>query len=128
MRFAALHWRKSDGVPLRRRAPYVFCRLVYNFPGLNLDRNKMMQSNDDILSALTDTRLARFMRNAGPEAKDEAALLDKMICSVLAAEGRVTNKSLILQLIRELESACSDKQADTLRRTLEIVVGHTPDD
>ncbi|MDI9221623.1 biofilm development regulator YmgB/AriR family protein [Pantoea sp. EA-12] len=88
----------------------------------------MMQNNDDILSALTDTRLASFMRSAGPEAKDEAALLNEVICSVLVAEGRVTNKSLILHLIRELESACSDRQADTLRRTLEIVVGHTPDD
>ncbi|WP_412160120.1 biofilm development regulator YmgB/AriR family protein [Pantoea sp. SIMBA_079] len=51
-----------------------------------------------------------------------------MIRSILATEGRVTNKSIIFYLIMALESTSDSAEADILRRTLGIVVGYTPDD
>lgn len=46
----------------------------------------------------------------------------------LAANGRVTNRAIILVLIHELESGSNLVHPDVLRNCLEIVVGHTPDD
>lgn len=43
-------------------------------------------------------------------------------------QGRVTNKAIILYLIAELECTSDVVRLDVLRKTLEIVVGRTPDD
>nr|WP_234473134.1 biofilm development regulator YmgB/AriR family protein [Erwinia sp. S63] len=51
-----------------------------------------------------------------------------IIRNVLASEGQITNKAIIISLIRALESTQDDSQAQLLRQTLEIVVGVTPDD
>jgi len=40
----------------------------------------------------------------------------------------VTNKAIILHLINQLESTSDIVQLDVLRKTLELVVGYTPDD
>nr|WP_153011513.1 biofilm development regulator YmgB/AriR family protein [Type-D symbiont of Plautia stali] len=81
---------------------------------------------DDIFSPLSDRELAEHFRNAGGELKEEAAVLGFVIRSLLANEGRVSNKAIILSLINALESSHSAHQADTLRRTLQLVVGYTP--
>ncbi|MMZ71203.1 putative two-component-system connector protein AriR [compost metagenome] len=47
---------------------------------------------------------------------------------VLASDGHVTNKGLILWLIHALESTSDVVRADVIRKTLEIVVGYTMDD
>lgn len=49
-------------------------------------------------------------------------------CCVLASEGHLSNKAIILWLIQTLESTNDVVQADVIRKTLEIVVGHTMDD
>ena len=87
-----------------------------------------MHTSEDIFSALADQELAERFRNAGPGLKDEAAILGVIIRNVLASEGQITNKAIIISLIRALESTKDDSQAQLLRQTLEIVVGVTPDD
>ncbi|MEX0578498.1 biofilm development regulator YmgB/AriR family protein, partial [Enterobacter cloacae subsp. cloacae] len=47
---------------------------------------------------------------------------------VLATEGHLTNKAIILWLIQTLEATDDVVQADVIRKTLEIVVGYTMDD
>ena len=87
-----------------------------------------MHTSEDIFSALADQELAERFRTAGPGLKDEAAVLGVIIRNVLASEGQITNKAIIISLIRALESTQDDSQAQLLRQTLEIVVGVTPDD
>ncbi|MDI9221405.1 biofilm development regulator YmgB/AriR family protein [Pantoea sp. EA-12] len=87
-----------------------------------------MHTSEDIFSALADQELAERFRNAGPDLKDEAKILGVIIRNVLASEGQITNKAIIINLIRALESTHDDSQAQLLRQTLEIVVGVTPDD
>lgn len=87
-----------------------------------------MQAPDDILSVLHDEELARHFREGRGELSEELAVLGMVIRSELAREGRVSNKSIILNLITALESTSDDNVSDVLRRTLGIVVGYTPDD
>jgi len=58
----------------------------------------------------------------------EAAIIGRIVRELLAANGRVTNRAIILALIDELESGSDLVHPDVLRNCLEIVVGHTPDD
>lgn len=51
-----------------------------------------------------------------------------VIREIMRAGGHVSNKAIILCLIRELESTSDVVELDILRKTLEIVVGHTPGD
>lgn len=88
----------------------------------------MMPDNNNLYTALPDSELAAHFRDAGKTLTDEAAVLDNVIRTVLAREGRVSNKSIILCLVMALESTRDEAEADILRRTLEIVVGYTPDD
>ncbi len=87
-----------------------------------------MQQKQHLYSALPDSELAEHFRNAENMLSDEAAVLDKVVRHVLLTEGRVSNKAIILCLIMALESAESAEDIELLRRTLEIVVGYTPDD
>lgn len=51
-----------------------------------------------------------------------------MIRSILAYDGQVTNKAIILRLINLMENTEDVVRKDILRKTLEIVVDHTMDD
>lgn len=87
-----------------------------------------MADFQNLYNVLPDNELAAHFRDAGHALSDESQVLDGVIRSILATEGRVTNKSIILYLIMALESTSGSAEADVLRRTLEIVVGYTPDD
>lgn len=87
-----------------------------------------MQMSEDIFSPISDRELAEHFRNAGAELKEEAAVIGLVIRSLIATKGRVSNKDIILSLINSLESTHDAHQADILRRTLQVVVGYTPDD
>ncbi|WP_017348923.1 biofilm development regulator YmgB/AriR family protein [Pantoea sp. A4] len=87
-----------------------------------------MPTSVDLYSALPNIELAEHFRNASVALNEEAAVLDIIIRNVLAVEGRVSNKSVIISIVKALESTTDVAQADVLRRTLEIVVGYTPDD
>lgn len=58
----------------------------------------------------------------------EAAIIGRIVRELLAANGRVNNRAILLALIDELESESDLVHHDVLRNCLEIVVGHTPDD
>ncbi len=87
-----------------------------------------MPENNDLYSTLPDLALAEYFRNAGSVLADESAVLGIVIRDILATDGQLNNKAIILRLVHALESADSAAQADILRKTLEIVVGYTPDD
>ncbi|KJV33103.1 biofilm development regulator YmgB/AriR family protein [Pantoea sp. SM3] len=87
-----------------------------------------MQMPEDNFSPISDRELAEHFRNAGANQKEEAAVPELVIHSLMATEGRVSNKAIILSLLGALESAHDAHQANILRRTLEVVVGYTLDD
>ena len=81
----------------------------------------MQQSTSN--SAIID-----YFRNAGNALASESELLGAVIKNIVADQGHVTNKAIILYLIAELETTSDILKQDMLRKTLEIVVGRTPDD
>ena len=76
----------------------------------------------------SDSTLIEFFRSAGDQLASETKLLGGIIRNIVADQGRVTNKAIILYLIAELETTSDVVRLDILRKTLEIVVGRTPDD
>jgi len=76
----------------------------------------------------SDSTLIEFFRSAGDQLASETELLGGIIRNIVADQGRVTNKAIILYLIAELETTSDVVRLDILRKTLEIVVGRTPDD
>ncbi|HDS1152884.1 TPA: two-component-system connector protein AriR [Pluralibacter gergoviae] len=89
---------------------------------------QMTQHHPDIYASLTDTVLGEHFRTAGDRLAEESAILAAAIGGIMASEGHITNKGLILWLIKTLETTDDATTADAIRRTLEIVVAHTMDD
>ncbi|MGY6027387.1 Two-component-system connector protein AriR [Phytobacter sp. AG2a] len=77
---------------------------------------------------LPDSALTDYFKNAGEMLAEEAAILGGVIRSILAYEGQITNKAIILRLINLLENTEDVVTGDVVRKTLEIVVDHTLDD
>jgi len=99
----------------------------YNHPDLDILKYSM-QMPEENFNPITDCELADHILNVGAEQNEEAAVLGLVIRSLMATEGKVSNKAIILSLVGALESTHDAQQADLLRRTLEIVVAHTPED
>ncbi|CRH37526.1 Regulatory protein AriR [Pantoea ananatis] len=76
----------------------------------------------------SDLAIIEFFRSEGEHLAQETELLGRVIRNIVSDERRVTNKAIILYLIAELESTDDEFHIELLRRTLEIVVGRTPDD
>jgi len=76
----------------------------------------------------SDPTIIEFFRSAGDQLASETELLGGIIRNIVADQGRVTNKAIILYLIAELETTSDVVRLNVLRKTLEIVVGRTPDD
>ena len=72
--------------------------------------------------------LSEYFRHAGDRFAEESAIFSTAVRCVLATEGHLTNKAIILWLIQTLEATDDVVQADVIRKTLEIVVGYTMDD
>lgn len=89
---------------------------------------QMTQSHPDIYKSLADNALSEHFRTAGDRLADESAIMSVAISSIMATEGHLTNKGVILWLIQSLETTHDVTTADAIRRTLEIVVAHTMDD
>ncbi|EHG7580022.1 two-component-system connector protein AriR [Citrobacter sedlakii] len=87
-----------------------------------------MLKQTDFYAVLPDTAMSEFFRNAGDRLAEESAVLATAISSIMASDGHITNKAIILWLVQALETTDSVVQADVLRKTLEIVVGYTMDD
>lgn len=76
----------------------------------------------------SDSSIIDYFRSAGDQLALETEQLGAVIRNIMADQGHVTNKAIILYLIAELESTSDAMKLRVLRRTLEIVVGRTPDD
>lgn len=76
----------------------------------------------------SDLAIIEFFRSEGEHLAQETELLGRVIRNIVSDEKRVTNKAIILYLISELECTDDKFRIELLRRTLEIVVGRTPDD
>ncbi|MTH46038.1 biofilm development regulator YmgB/AriR family protein [Intestinirhabdus alba] len=87
-----------------------------------------MLKQPDIYAALPNAAMSEYFRRAGDRLAEESALLESAIGSILASEGHINNKAIILWLIGALESTDDVVTADVIRKTLEIVVGYTMDD
>lgn len=90
--------------------------------------SQVMLNPADLHAELPDTTLSEYFRNAGDMLAQEAALLGTVVSNILATEGHLTHKAIILQLITALETTDDVVMADVIRKTLEIVVDHTLDD
>jgi hypothetical protein len=75
-----------------------------------------------------DSALSEYFRHAGDRFAEESAVFSTAVRCVLASEGHLSNKAIILWLIQTLEATHDVVQADVIRKTLEIVVGYTMDD
>ncbi|MEG3111746.1 MULTISPECIES: biofilm/acid-resistance regulator YmgB/AriR [Pantoea] len=76
----------------------------------------------------SNSAIIEYFRSAGDQLASETELLGTVIKNIVTDQGYVTNKAIILYLIAELESTSDVVKLDVLRKTLEIVVGRTPDD
>ncbi|WP_338561484.1 biofilm/acid-resistance regulator YmgB/AriR [Erwinia sp. E_sp_B04_7] len=73
--------------------------------------------------ALTDYFEAEML-----EAKSEVAILGSVIVEILHSGVPVTNKAIIAQLLKRLESTSDIVTLDLYRHVLEMVVHQTEDD
>ncbi|WP_258041655.1 biofilm development regulator YmgB/AriR family protein [Citrobacter amalonaticus] len=87
-----------------------------------------MLKQPDFYAALPDSAMSEFFRQASDRLVDESAILETAIASILASDGHISNKAIILWLIGTLERTDDIVTADVIRKTLEIVVGYTMDD
>ncbi|EKK5244629.1 biofilm development regulator YmgB/AriR family protein [Cronobacter sakazakii] len=90
--------------------------------------SQVMLNPIDLQADLPDTALSEYFRNAGDMLAQESALLGAVVSNILATDGHLTHKAIILQLIGVLETTDDVVMADVVRKTLEIVVDHTVDD
>ncbi|WP_255479036.1 biofilm development regulator YmgB/AriR family protein [Pantoea sp. ME81] len=68
------------------------------------------------------------LQNCGEALAAERDELEAAIQAILAPGGKLTNKTLIMHVIRELEREQNAQRQAVLRNVLELVVTHTPDD
>ncbi|HAT2284517.1 TPA: two-component-system connector protein AriR [Citrobacter freundii] len=82
----------------------------------------------DIYSALPDHVLSDYFRHAGDALAEEAIVLGAAIRDILIKGQHINNKNIIISLVQTLEVTDDVVHSDVIRKTLEIVVGHTMDD
>lgn len=87
-----------------------------------------MNPEADIQAMLVDPGLASHFRHAGPTLVAEMAVLGIAVQQILAAGNPISNKNIISRLLAHLEDTHDAEKADVIRKTIEIVVGHTLDD
>lgn len=90
--------------------------------------SQVMLQQPDIQSMLPKTGLLDYFRNGGDRLAEEYAVLQLAINNILAVEGHISHKAIILWLINALETSESVVMSDIIRQTLEIVISHTMDD
>lgn len=87
-----------------------------------------MSLNQEFNDSFPDKALANHFVHAGDNLDEEAQILGKVVRSLTSSGIQLTNKNIICQLIKMLESTEDFIQIDVIRITLEIVVGYTSDD
>jgi Biofilm development protein YmgB/AriR. len=90
--------------------------------------SQAMLQKSDFYEELPNEALANYFRSAGGLLAEEWALLETVVNAILDAKEPLTNKAIILRLIKQIESTRDVVKADIIRKTLEIIVDHTQDD
>ena len=90
--------------------------------------NTALIQQPDIYTALPDNSLSDYFRHAGDALAEESIVLGACIREILLDGQHINNKNIILSLIHSLETTDDIVKSDIIRKTLEIVVGHTNDD
>lgn len=75
-----------------------------------------------------ESAISDYFASQGARFEDEQQIIGAITSQHVLAHGHVTNKIIILQLIRMLETSENIIQQDVLRSALEIVLGRTEDD
>jgi len=91
-------------------------------------QEKIMLQTREVKFAFNDKALASFFSASYEVMADEVMVLGEVAQALLDAGMQLTNKNLIVCLVKALESTEDIVQADVIRKTLEIVVGYTSDD
>jgi len=68
------------------------------------------------------------LQSSGDTLAAESQEFEDAILTILSSGGQLTNKTLILLVIRDLEQECDPQRQAVLRSVLELIVSHTPDD
>lgn len=75
-----------------------------------------------------DNRVMDSIRYIDSKFDSEREIIGAIARNIVATQGYLTNKDIILRLISHLEVANDVVQQDILRNALELVLGVTPDD
>ncbi|MEG3136129.1 biofilm development regulator YmgB/AriR family protein [Rouxiella sp. T17] len=75
-----------------------------------------------------ETELFEYLANSGENSASELEVLGATIRALTAELSLITNKTIIIHLVGQMERTTDAGQLDVLRKTLELVVGLTPDD
>jgi len=90
--------------------------------------SQAMLQKSDFYEELPNDALSNYFRSAGGLLAEEWALLESVVSAILDAKEPLTNKAIILRLIKQIETTRDVVKADVIRKTLEIIVDHTQDD
>lgn len=82
-----------------------------------------MQQHDSI-----ESQINTYFQNSGELSSGESDVLMKITAELMAAQGFVTNKALILKLLNKMEMETDVVKLDIYRSVLEEIVHRTPDD
>jgi len=95
----------------------------------SLNQGDVMNSNPSqtMTDSVYHSDVYNYFNNAGELFLSETEVLGAAIRVILAEQGKVTNKAIILHLITQLECTSDVVQLDILRSALEMVVGMTPE-
>lgn len=75
-----------------------------------------------------ESRLADYLKLSGPQFHDEKNVIFSLYNELAATKTSVSNKDIILSLLKKLEAEADIVKLDIYRKALEIVVQRTPDD
>ncbi|KAB7897142.1 transcriptional regulator [Rouxiella sp. S1S-2] len=75
-----------------------------------------------------ENEIFEHFASAGDLYASETEVLGAVIRKITAQQGFITKKAIILSLLAKMEATVDVVEQDILRKTLELVVGITPDD
>ncbi|WP_241623110.1 biofilm development regulator YmgB/AriR family protein [Rosenbergiella australiborealis] len=74
------------------------------------------------------TTAVEFIPTIDTSFEKEKKVLGRTVKQLLIETGQVSNKAIIISLVKQLEISQESKKTHILRSALEIIVGITPDD
>lgn len=75
-----------------------------------------------------ESHLSDYLKHAGPQFHDEKNVIFSLFNELSSTQSQVSNKDIILSLLKKLEAETDMVKLDIYRKALEIVVQRTPDD